>query len=172
MKKILITACGSGSGKTTVTCALVAALKTKMRVNAFKCGPDYIDPMFYREQGVPCGNLDPFFCDAALLKKIYMQQAQNADITVIEGVMGYYDGISMTDSAASTYTVAKALDCPAVLVVNARAMAASMLALIKGMLEFKPDSNIKAVILNNVSEYVFKAVKPEIEKMGLAALGF
>lgn len=173
MKKILITAIGSGSGKTTAACALLAALKTKMRVSAFKCGPDYIDPMFHTALGITCGNLDPFFCDEGLLKDIFAAQALStaADITVIEGVMGYYDGINMTERA-STYTVAGVLDCPVILVINARGMAAGIPAVIKGMAEYKPDSNIRGVILNNTSEYVFTALRPKIEALGIAALGF
>ena len=170
--RILLTACGSGSGKTTVMCALLAALRGKMRVAAFKCGPDYIDPMFHNALGTPCTNLDTFFCGGELLTALFEKHSQNADISLIEGVMGYYDGLDMCTTAASSYEVARTLGCPAVLVINARGMAASVLALIRGMAEYKPDSGIKGVILNNVSAHVFKALAPEIEKTGIAALGF
>ena len=168
--RIMLTACGSGSGKTTVMCALISALKNKMRVSAFKCGPDYIDPMFHTALGTNCVNLDPFFCDEELLRGIFVKYAD--EISLIEGVMGYYDGMDMTDAAASSYSVARALDCPAVLVVNARGMAASLLAVTEGMKNFRPDSNIRGVILNNVSQHVFEALAPAIENMGVAALGF
>ena len=168
--RIMITACGSGSGKTTVMCALLAALKNRMNVSAFKCGPDYIDPMFHTALGTNCVNLDPFFCDEKLLRSLFVKYA--GVISLIEGVMGFYDGMEMTDTAASSYSVARALDCPAVLVVNARGMAASLLAVVEGMKNFRPDSNICGVILNNVSEHVFKALAPAIENMGIAALGF
>lgn len=175
ISRIMISACASGSGKTTVTCGILKALADrKLKVAACKCGPDYIDPMFHRSVlGIPSKNIDLFFADKAQAEELFKKHAKNSDIVVTEGVMGYYDGLSMTSDNASSYDVARALDMPVILVINAKGMALSLLAQIKGMLEFRKDSGIKGVILNNVSEMVFKAIAPEIEReLNIAALGF
>ena len=101
MKRILIAGTHSGCGKTTVTCALLTALKRRgLRISAFKCGPDYIDPMFHREViGVPSYNLDSFFCDDDTLKYLLHEHGAESDISVIEGVMGFYDGADGRGSA-------------------------------------------------------------------------
>lgn len=92
--RILIGATGSGSGKTTITCALLEILKRQgKKVQAFKCGPDYIDPMFHRTVlGIPSKNLDTFFTGDKTTAELFMTSAKNADISVMEGVMGLYDG--------------------------------------------------------------------------------
>ena len=93
--RILIGATGSGSGKTTITCALLEILKRQgKKVQAFKCGPDYIDPMFHRTVlGIPSKNLDTFFTGEKMTAELFMESAVNADISVMEGVMGLYDGL-------------------------------------------------------------------------------
>ena len=92
--RILIGATGSGSGKTTITCALLEILKRQgKKVQAFKCGPDYIDPMFHRTVlGIPSKNLDTFFTGEKMTAELFMESAVNVDISVMEGVMGLYDG--------------------------------------------------------------------------------
>ena len=95
MNKLLFAAPASGSGKTTVTCAVLTALKRRgLRVHAFKCGPDYIDPMFHRAAlGIPCHNLDLYLTPEDRLKQLFARYSAGADVAVAEGVMGFYDGV-------------------------------------------------------------------------------
>ena len=92
--RILISAQSSGSGKTTVTCGILQALANRgLKLASFKCGPDYIDPMFHSKViGAKSRNLDPFFVDSEMLKYLFARNAKDSDISVIEGVMGFYDG--------------------------------------------------------------------------------
>ena len=172
--RVLFAAPGSGSGKTTVVCGVLRALKNRGKtVSAFKCGPDYIDPLFHeRVIGVKSGTLDLFFSSEAQVKRLFLQNAAGSDCAVIEGVMGYYDGLSAASDEASTFSVAKALNCPVVLIVDARGQSLSALATLKGFLAFRPDSGIKAVIFNRMSEQVYAALKPEVERLGVIPLGF
>ena len=172
--RIIFAAPASGSGKTTVTCGILQALKNRgIPVYSFKCGPDYIDPMFQEKViGVRSGTLDLFFSPADLLKRLFCRHAKNAELSVIEGVMGYYDGLATDSDEASTYAVAKALEAPVVLIINGRGQALSALATLEGFLRFRPDSRIRGVIFNQMSEAVFNALKPKIEEMGVAAIGY
>ena len=166
MKGVVLAAASSGSGKTTVTCAILKALiNRKVNVTACKCGPDYIDPMFHKKVlGIESKNLDSFFCDENLIKTLYENHTENSDITIVEGVMGFYDGLSMDSSRASTYDIAKILGLPVVLVINAKGSALTLASVINGICNFKKDSNIKGVILNNISENVYNMLKNVIEK--------
>ncbi|MBR3003620.1 MAG: cobyrinate a,c-diamide synthase [Lachnospiraceae bacterium] len=150
--RILIAAPSSGSGKTTAVCVLLTLLKRRgLDVKACKCGPDYIDPMFHTSVlDIPCTNLDPFFCDRQLITHLLSENA-GADITVIEGVMGYYDGTGEDGTDNSTFTVASATSSPVILVVNARGAAASLLAVIEGFLDFMPASGIKGILFNQMT---------------------
>ena len=105
--RILIGATGSGSGKTTITCALLEILKRQgKKVQAFKCGPDYIDPMFHRTVlGIPSKNLDTFFTGDKTTAELFMTSAKNADISVMEGVMGLYDGLGGIRKWSVRYSV-------------------------------------------------------------------
>lgn len=169
--RVLIAGTNSGCGKTTVTCALLAALKKrKLSVSAFKCGPDYIDPMFHRKViGIPSYNLDPFFCTGEQLKSSLARRG--GEISVIEGVMGYYDGIG-TDGHASTYELAKETETPVVLVVNAKGMYTSAGAIIRGFYGYKAESNVKGVIFNGVSPMMYDGLKKIAADAGVKALGF
>jgi len=120
--RLLIAGTNSGCGKTTVTCAILQALVDGgVSVAAAKCGPDYIDPMFHREIiGAKSSNLDPFFFDDDTLRFLLAQNGAGKDVTVIEGVMGYYDGIGLDSSRASTFEVAQRTESPVVLVLNAK----------------------------------------------------
>ncbi len=171
--RILFAAPSSGSGKTTIVCGILRALKNRGKsVSAFKCGPDYIDPLFHEHVvGVKSGTLDLFFSDEATLRRLYAQNAAGADCAVIEGVMGYYDGLSAASDEASTYAVAKTLDTPVVLIVDARGQSLSALATLKGFLDFRPDSGVKGVIFNRMSEHVYRALQPEVEALGVTPLG-
>ena len=171
--RIMIAAAASGSGKTTIACGLMAAfLQQGLSVVAAKCGPDYIDPMFHRQVlGIPSQNLDLFFCDERTITDLFTQHAKDGDITVLEGVMGYYDGLSLMTDQASSYAVAKGLGVPVILVVPCRGMALSALAMIKGFIEFREDSNIQGILLNRVSEMLYPRLKEMIEE-GLKELGY
>ena len=165
IQRIMIAAAGSGSGKTTITCALLEALKAKgKRPTSAKCGPDYIDTMFHSSVlGTPSTNLDLFFFDDNTAKFLLAENGSKGDITVIEGVMGYYDGLGIDSTESSSYHLAKVTGTPVVLIVNSRGMALSVVASIKGFLEFRPDSNIKGVILNNCTESTYNTLKGVIE---------
>ena len=172
--RILFAAPRSGSGKTTITCGVLQALKNRgMRVASFKCGPDYIDPMFQEKViGVPSGNLDLFFSGPETLRRLFKRNAENAEISVIEGVMGYYDGLGAATDEASTCQVAETLETPVVLIVDAGGQSLSALAVLHGFLHFREDSRIRGVIFNRMSEHVYRALKPEVEKMGVRPLGY
>ena len=160
--RLLIAGTGSGCGKTTVTCAILQALKNRGHdLASFKCGPDYIDPMFHAEIiGTPCTNIDLFFLDEARARERFLTHA--AELNVIEGVMGCYDGLAMDSDEASSAHVARALNAPMVLGVNARGMALSAAAVVRGFLELRPNT-IQGVILNNVTAGSYPALKAAIE---------
>ena len=172
--RVLFAAPASGSGKTTIVCGVLRALKNRGKtVSAFKCGPDYIDPLFHeRVVGVRSGTLDLFFSDEQTLRRLFAQNAEGASCAVIEGVMGYYDGMSAASDGASTYAVAKTLRAPVVLIVDARGQSLSALATLRGFLDFRPDSGVRGVIFNRMSEHVYQALKPEVEAMGVVPVGF
>lgn len=172
--RVLFAAPSSGSGKTTVVCGVLRALKNRGKsVSAFKCGPDYIDPLFHeRVVGVKSGTLDLFFSDDAQLRRLYAQNAAGADCAVIEGVMGYYDGLSAASDEASTFAVARTLKTPVVLIVDARGQSLSALASLKGFLDFRTDSCVKGVLFNRMSEHVYEALKPAVEAMGVVPIGY
>ena len=120
--RIMLAGTSSGCGKTTVTCAVLQALVNRgMKVGAFKCGPDYIDPMFHsRIIGAKSANLDLHFFSENTLRYLLARNAETQDVSIIEGVMGYYDGMGLTTTQASSYEVAKVTMSPVVLVVNAK----------------------------------------------------
>lgn len=164
-RRFLIAAASSGSGKTVLSCALMSAFLQKgMSVSACKCGPDYIDPMFHREVlRIPSENLDLYFCREEVLKTLFAEHTSQTDVTVIEGVMGYYDGMSLPSEKASSYDVAKTLDVPVILTVPCRGMALTVMPLILGMIEFRKDSHIKGILLNRVSAMLYPRLKKMIE---------
>ena len=154
--RILLAGVSSGCGKTTVTCAVLQALVNRgLKTGAFKCGPDYIDPMFHsRIIGAKSANLDLHFFRENTLRYLLAKNAETQDVSIIEGVMGYYDGMGLTTTRASSYEVAKVTDSPVVLVVGAKGASLSILATIQGFLTFYPDNQIKGVILNQCSPMV------------------
>lgn len=173
--RILLTAPASGSGKTLITCGILQALVNRgYQVASFKCGPDYIDPMFHGKViGTKSRNLDTFFTDADTMRQLFVKNVSGCDIAVVEGVMGYYDGLGGVQVAGSTYDVARTLSLPAVLLVNARGASLSLLATIKGFLEYQRDSQIRAVILNQVSPMIYDRLGPLIEQeLGIRVLGY
>ena len=120
--RILLTAPASGSGKTLITCGILQALVNReMKVASFKCGPDYIDPMFHKYVlGIDSCNLDSFFLSKEALKAQYQQKNAGFDLAVMEGVMGYYDGLGGISTQASTYEVAQAVDVPVILILDGK----------------------------------------------------
>lgn len=180
LPRIILGAPGSGSGKTTITCGILRLLQQKgYRPVAFKCGPDYIDPMFHREVlDIESRNLDLFFNEEEQVKAILadMGRRERADIAVMEGVMGYYDGIGGNTSAAGTFDLAKVTDTPAVLVVDAKGKSRSLVAEIKGFCQLEEDSKIRGVILNRVSPMIYPMLKAmiqkELVKLNLEVVGF
>ncbi len=174
LPRFIITAPASGSGKTLITCGILQALVNRgMDVASFKCGPDYIDPMFHsRVIGTPSRNLDPFFTDEDLMRYLFSRSAEGHDVSVIEGVMGFYDGIGMVTERGSTYDVSERLKAPVILVINCKGASLSVVPLIKGFMEFRKN-NIKGVILNNTSEHVYRELSVYIEnELGIKVIGY
>jgi cobyrinic acid a,c-diamide synthase len=174
LNRFMIAAPASGSGKTLVTCGILQALvNRKLKVASFKCGPDYIDPMFHaRVIGTKSRNMDCFFCDDETLRYLFTRTAESSDISVIEGVMGFYDGMRAASTDGSSYDVSQKLKAPVILLVNCRGASVSCIPVIKGFKEFR-ENNIKGVILNSMSPHVFAEVKPAIEKeLGLKVIGY
>ena len=171
--RILIAAPASGSGKTMITTGLLALLKRRgLSCAAFKCGPDYIDPMFHRHVlGIPGGNLDSFFLDGTEVRRLFVKRAGMKDMAVIEGVMGYYDGVAGNTVQASTYEIAGITDSPVILVLDGKKSSLSLAAELKGFREYKRDSRIAGVILNRTSLLMLERLKPFLEEQGVVCLG-
>ena len=171
--RLLLTAPASGSGKTVITSGLLA-LFSKMGLScvSFKCGPDYIDPMFHRYVlGIPGSNLDSFFLDEDGVRQLFGERSADHELALIEGVMGYYDGVAGTSFQASSYEIARITDTPAILVVDAKKSSRSVSALIKGFLEYQKDSRIVGVILNRTSPMMTERLRPLIEELGVKLIG-
>ena len=172
MKKILLTAMGSGQGKTVVCCALLAALKKRgMEVRAFKAGPDYIDPMFHsRVLGVPSRNLDLFLQGEESVRRSLRRHG--GELAVLEGAMGYYDGLNGGDEA-SAWDLARKTDTPAILILRPKGSALTLAAQIRGLQSFREKSMLAALLLNDCSESSFAYLKPLLEReTGLPVLGW
>jgi cobyrinic acid a,c-diamide synthase len=171
--RIMIAGTGSSCGKTTVTCVILKALVNRnIKTAAFKCGPDYIDPMFHTEIiGTSSRNLDTFLCGENAVKYLYSKNSKQADISVVEGVMGFYDGMG-NDGSYSSYAMSKLTGTPVVLVVNGKGMSLSIVAMIKGYVDFMPN-NIKGVIINDIYPGTYPMYKEMIEELTqLKVLGF
>ena len=173
--RLILAGTNSGCGKTTTVCALLQALVNRsLKTGAFKCGPDYIDPMFHsRIIGAKSANLDLHFFTPNTLNYLLAKNGSDRDISIIEGVMGFYDGAGLTSTKGSTYEVAQVTDSPVVLVVGAKGASMSVLATIQGFLDFYPDNHIKGVILNQCTAMTYTALAAEIEKrFKIKAFGF
>ena len=172
--RLLLCAPASGGGKTTVTCAILQALMDRnLNPVAFKCGPDYIDPMFHSEIiGAKSRNLDLFFLGEDKTRYLLEKNSAGSGLALIEGVMGYYDGIAMSHEA-SAYHLAQVTETPAVLVLDGRGSARTIAAVVHGMKTFRPDSGIRGVILNRVSPMLYPRLKECIEaETGLTVYGY
>lgn len=166
LPRVLLAGVQSGCGKTTVSCAIMQAFVNRgLRLHAFKCGPDYVDPLFHqRIIGTKGSNLDLFFYDDNTLLSLLTRHGEQADLTILEGVMGYYDGWSFDSAEKSSHSIARLTQTPAVLVANARGMAYSLIALLKGYVDAMPDSCIRGVILNQVTKSSYEQLKVSIEQ--------
>lgn len=162
----MIAAPKSGSGKTMITCALLQLLKDNGKnVSSYKCGPDYIDPMFHKKVlGVPSKNLDTFFTDEKTTVQLFLDERADGDFAVLEGVMGLYDGLGGIYEQGSSYHLAKVTQTPIILVVDAKGMGKSVLALIAGFLQYDTQHLIKGVLFNRMSKGYYDIIKPLIEK--------
>ena len=173
--RILLAAGASGSGKTLITCGLLQALVNRgLKTASFKCGPDYIDPMFHsRVIGAKSRNLDTFFTDRETTKYLFCENAVDCDISVMEGVMGFYDGVAGTTTKASAYDLASVTDTPVILIVNSRGMSVSLAAYVKGFMEYRKDSHIQGVIFNQMSPMLYPRMKELLEKeLNIKVLGY
>lgn len=162
MRALMISAMQSGAGKTVLTCALIRALQNAgLAVEAFKCGPDYLDPMFHRRVlGTPCNNLDLFLQgDAGVHRTL---GSSRADIAVIEAAMGFYDGVSGTDQA-SAWQIAAQEDIPVVLAVHPQGSSLTLAAQLQGLLGFRVPNNIVGVILTHCKPSLAAHLTPLIE---------
>lgn len=171
--RVMIAGTNSGCGKTTIVCGILAALKRRgLKVSSFKCGPDYIDPMFHKKVlDIPSYNLDSFLMSSEVIGELLAQNSEGTDISVIEGVMGYYDGLGLSDEASS-HSIAVITDTPVILVVNAKGASRSILATVKGFVSYASDSKIVGVIFNNLSGKLYDELKRECERLGVKALGY
>ncbi len=174
LPRLLLAAPASGQGKTTLTLALLRAFQLAgKRPVAFKSGPDYIDPMFHRRVlDLPSYNLDLFLSDAPTATRLLAEYGGDGDVALIEGAMGYYDGVGVTDTA-SAYALARATGTPAVLVVSARGAALSLAATVHGFCSLRNPSYLAGVILNRCTQTLYDRVAPVITReTGLPVLGF
>jgi len=175
MNGFIIAGTNSGCGKTTATIGLMALLKSlNYKITPFKTGPDYIDPLFHsRVLGVPSYNLDSFMLSESAIKYLYKKHSTNADLSIIEGVMGMYDGMGQY-SLGSTYELSRIIDIPVILVVNCKGLYQSVAAIIKGFTTFKEGAKVRGVILNYVSSKDhFLFLQSIIEKeCGIKCIGY
>lgn len=175
--RIILAAPKSGSGKTLLTCGLLEILRRRgLNPIACKCGPDYIDPMFHRYVlGIPGRNLDSFFLPAEGVRKVLVDavREEQAGIAVLEGVMGYYDGLGGTETSASSWEIAEITDTPAILVLDCKGASLSAAAMASGFLHFRKKSHIAGVILNRVSSMYYERLAAAVEEAsGLPVLGY
>ena len=174
MIRLMIAAPRSGSGKTTATCALLRSMQRRgLNPCAFKVGPDYIDPMFHRAAlGVESRNLDLFLSDENCVRNLYAQGCEGHGAAVIEGVMGYYDGLGGVSDRAGSWHVANVLDIPVLLVVRAKGASLTLAAEIRGLAAFRRNSHIAGVLLNECPPRLFASLAPMIEReSGVPVLG-
>jgi cobyrinic acid a,c-diamide synthase len=175
-RRVVIAGTGSGVGKTTITIGLMAALKKKgYEVQGFKCGPDYIDPTYHTAvTRRPSRNLDSWMLNEEIVKEIIVRGSKGADISIIEGVMGFYDGKDPKSNKGSTADISVITKSPVILVVNCASMARSAAAIVKGFQCFSEGINIVGVIVNRVgSENHFNLVKTAIElECGVPVIGY
>jgi cobyrinic acid a,c-diamide synthase len=172
--RLVVAGTSSGVGKTTVATGLMAALAARgRRVAAFKVGPDFIDPSYHTlATGRPARNLDAFLSGPDLVAPLFAHGAAGADVAVVEGVMGLFDGASGRGELASTAQVAKLLGAPVLLVVDAAALGRSVAAVVHGYATFDPGLRLAGVVCNRVgSERHARLLRDALEPLGVPLLG-
>ena len=172
--RILLTAASSGSGKTTIVSGILQALTDRgLKVSSFKCGPDYIDPMFHSKAiGTKSRNLDTYFVPEDVMRYLFVRSAEGSDISVIEGAMGFYDGISSDSAEGSSYDISEKLRSPVILIADCKGASLSCAAQIKGFREFR-DNRIAGVIMNRMSRRTYEKLKPLVEReLGVKVIGY
>ena len=175
IRRIMIAAPKSGSGKTTITCGLLQIFKENGEdISSCKCGPDYIDPMFHRQVlGIPARNLDTFFTGEDGTRKLFLRDRREGELVVMEGVMGLYDGLGGIREEGSSYHLARVTKTPVILVVDAKGMGRSVIPLIAGFLAYDEAHLIRGVIFNRMSVAYYEILKPLAEEeLGIAVLGY
>jgi len=174
--RVMIAGTNSGCGKTTISAGIMAALVKKgIRVQPFKTGPDYIDPMFHTfVTGRYSRNLDSWLLGKSTLEHLFCKNSEGCEISVIEGVMGFYDGFGGSSIEGSTAHVSRILKCPVILVVNVQGMSLSAAALIKGFMDFMGGADVQGVILNRISSHALYTHLKDIitENTGVKVLGY
>lgn len=175
LPRLLLAAPMSGSGKTTLTAGLIASLTARgLTVAPFKCGPDYIDPSYHAlAAGRPCANLDAWLVPPERIAGLLAQRSIGADLALIEGVMGLFDGYAGDDDAGSSAHIARLTNTPVVIVLDVRAMARTAAALIAGLRDFDPRVRVVGVILNRTGSPRHAAmIRTAIEsEVGIPVLG-
>ena len=175
IRRIMIAAPKSGSGKTTITCGLLQIFKENGEdISSCKCGPDYIDPMFHRQVlGIPARNLDTFFTGEDGTRKLFLKDRRENEFVVMEGVMGLYDGLGGIREEGSSYHLARVTQTPVILVVDAKGMGKSVIPLIAGFLAYDKAQLIRGVIFNRMSAVYYEILKSLAEEeLGIAVLGY
>jgi cobyrinic acid a,c-diamide synthase len=176
LPRILISSPSSSSGKTTVVCALLKCLMERYDTGvlscppaAIKCGPDFIDPLFYQAViGAKTGNIDLFFTPDVQARSIFAHDTEGCSIAVCEGAMGYYDGIGAASDSASAYETARVLDCPVIFVIDVKGKSLSVCAEINGYCSFREHA---AVLSKNGAEEKSNANNPLVENNADVANG-
>ena len=160
--RVMIAAASSGCGKTVITTGLLEVLKRKgLAPVSFKCGPDYIDPMFHRHVlGIDSLNLDSFFLPEEGIRELVADN--RGGCAVIEGVMGLYDGVDVSDIKGSSYEIASITSTPVILVVDAKGAGRTIISVIKGIVADDRYKLIKGVILNRISTHFFDKLRPQL----------
>lgn len=175
LNRVMIAAVKSGSGKTMVTCALLQALKDKgIPTISYKCGPDYIDPMFHEKiLHISSKNLDTFFTGEQETLELFLKDRQEGEMAVLEGVMGLFDGLGGIREEGSSYHLAKVTRTPVILLADAKGMGRSLIPMISGFLSYDDLHLIQGVILNRISKGYYETLKPLLEKeLSVRLLGY
>ncbi len=177
LPRFLIAAASSGSGKTTVTSGLLRCLDRRgIKVSAYKCGPDYIDPMFHRSVlNTPCRNLDLYFSTEDQVRTLLAESAGHTEssLAVLEGVMGLYDGLGGTTSTASAYHLAQATETPIVLIADGRGASLTLVAALKGIIHYREPSRVAGIIINRCTKSLMNLLAPLIqEECKVPVLGY
>jgi len=171
MKRVMLSAMHSGSGKTVVTCGLLRAFQNRgLSAASFKCGPDYIDPMFHRRVlGLPSRNLDLFLQGETGVGRTLARQT--AQVALIEGAMGFYDGVNGTHQA-SAWQLADTLDLPVVLILRPKGVSLTLAAQLQGVRAFRSPSHLVGVLLTDCKPMLYVHLRPILAQTGLKVLGY